>query len=68
MEKGTDPASEPVQAIARRWKELISAFTGGNPEINQSLNTMYQQEGVETASQGAVDSAVYEYMGRAMSQ
>jgi MerR family transcriptional regulator, thiopeptide resistance regulator len=66
MEKGTDPASESVQNIARRWRELIAEFTGGNPGIEQSLNTMYQQEGVETASRGMGDTALWEYMGRAI--
>ena len=28
MEKGTDPASETVQALARRWRELLREFTG----------------------------------------
>jgi MerR family transcriptional regulator, thiopeptide resistance regulator len=66
MEKGTDPASESVQNIAKRWQELIDQFTGGNPGIEQSLTRMYQQEGVETASRGAGDSALWEYMGRAI--
>ena len=30
MEKGTDPADETVQALARRWRELVEAFTGGS--------------------------------------
>jgi MerR family transcriptional regulator, thiopeptide resistance regulator len=64
MEKGTDPASEPVQNIAKRWQELINEFTGGNPGIEQSLTTMYQQEGVEAASRGMGDAALWEYMGR----
>jgi MerR family transcriptional regulator, thiopeptide resistance regulator len=67
MEKGTDPSSESVQKIARRWQELIAEFTGKNPGIEQSLNNMYQQEGVETASQGMGDTALWEYMGRAIS-
>ena len=66
MEKGTDPASESMQTLARRWRELIDEFTGGNPEIEQSLKTMYQQEGVEVASQGAGDSVLWEYMRRAI--
>ncbi|MBW4475816.1 MAG: MerR family transcriptional regulator [Tolypothrix brevis GSE-NOS-MK-07-07A] len=66
MEKGTDPASETVQNIAKRWQELIAEFTGGNPGIEQSLNNMYQQEGVETASRGMGDAALWEYMGRAL--
>jgi MerR family transcriptional regulator, thiopeptide resistance regulator len=56
-----------VQKIARRWQELIAEFTGKNPGIEQSLNNMYQQEGVETASQGMGDTALWEYMGRAIS-
>lgn len=64
MTNGTDPASEPVQALAQRWRSLIEEFTGGDPGIRQSLNTMYQQE--ENASQGAMDTALMEYMSRAM--
>lgn len=66
MEKGIDPASESMQVLARRWMELVRQFTGGNPEIERSLNAMYQQEEPEAASRGAVDSAVFEYMGRAI--
>jgi hypothetical protein len=44
MEKGTDPTSEPVKALARRWLALINEFTGGDPGIEQSLRRMYQQE------------------------
>jgi MerR family transcriptional regulator, thiopeptide resistance regulator len=66
MEKGTDPSSDTVQKIARRWQELIAEFTGGNPGIEQSLNNMYQHEGVETASRGMGDAALWEYMGRAI--
>ncbi|HAA27511.1 MAG TPA: MerR family transcriptional regulator [Cyanobacteria bacterium UBA8553] len=67
-EKGTDPTSESVQALARRWQELIEQFTGGDPGIEQSLNRMYQQEGPEVASRGAVDSDLFEYMGKAIAQ
>lgn len=66
MEKGTDPGSKSVQSLARRWQSLIQEFTGGDPGIEQSLNTMYQQEKVEVASRGAVDTALAEYMSRAM--
>ncbi len=66
MEKGSHPESEEVQNIARRWKQLIQAFTGGNPEIANSLKTMYQNEGPEKASRGAMDSTLMEFMGQAM--
>lgn len=66
MEKGSDPASEPVQRLAQRWKSLVNEFTNGDPEITQSLNTLYQQEGPEVASQGAFDSQVFDYIKQAM--
>lgn len=65
MAKGTDPTSEPVKALARRSIELIQAFTGGDPGIEQSLNQMWQQEQPEVVSRGMVDTAVMEYLGRA---
>ena len=34
MEKGTDPAAPEVQAMARRWMDLVNAFTGGDPGID----------------------------------
>jgi DNA-binding transcriptional MerR regulator len=52
IEKGTDPMSPQVVALARRWRALIEAFTGGNPEIEKSLRTMYQNEPVHEKIQG----------------
>jgi MerR family transcriptional regulator, thiopeptide resistance regulator len=66
MEKGTDPASSAVQALVQRSQELIGEFTGGNPEIEQSLHNMYQQEGAAIASRGAIDSQLWEYFSKAM--
>ena len=66
METGVDPASESVQALARRWRSLIEEFTGGDADIAQSLQTRYQQEGAEVASRGALDTALAKYMSRAM--
>ena len=44
MEAGTDPSNERVQALARRWMELVREFTGGDPGIERSLNNMWRQE------------------------
>ncbi len=41
VKAGEDPASEKSQALAARWSELLSGFTGGNPEIQAGLNRMY---------------------------
>lgn len=71
MEKGTDPTSEPAQALARQWLDLIQEFTGGDTGIEQSLQTTYQQEGLEAASRGTVVApeaiAMWEFMGKAIS-
>lgn len=65
MQNGIDPTSEAVQELARRSQALIQEFTGGDAGIERSLNQMYQQEGAEVASRGAMDSAVMEYISRA---
>lgn len=64
MEKGTDPADETVQALARRWRELIEAFTGGDPGIAESLRKMYQQEPA-VREQAGVDPEIFAYVSRA---
>lgn len=53
MAAGTDPSSERVQRLARRWMELVNEFTGGDPGITRSVGNMWQQEenihGIDTA-------------------
>ncbi|HEV2129667.1 MAG TPA: TipAS antibiotic-recognition domain-containing protein, partial [Longimicrobiaceae bacterium] len=41
MEKGTDPSSERVQELARRWMALVQEFTGGDRQIDHSVNRLY---------------------------
>jgi DNA-binding transcriptional MerR regulator len=63
---GTDPTDPRLRPLAERWRELIQAFTGGDAGIHASLNRMYQQEGVERASRGAVSEELWEYARRAL--
>jgi DNA-binding transcriptional MerR regulator len=65
MEKGTDPGSETVQALAKEWNGLIKAFSGGNAEIEASLAGMYRTE-PEMATQQGMDPALFRYIGAAM--
>ncbi len=44
MDAGTDPSDPQVQALARRWRELVAEFTGGDPGIEQSVRNMYRNE------------------------
>ena len=66
MEKGVDPESDEAKALATRWEDLISQFTGGDPGIRASLQKMYETEGPEQASRGMVDPELMEFMNRVM--
>ena len=65
-EAGTDPGDARMQELAGRWQSLIDAFTGGDPEIFQSLQRMYQEQGPEKASRGMVDPEAITYMQQAL--
>ena len=67
MERGLAPSSPEVQALARKSKELIAEFTGGDPGIEDSLRSLYRHEGVEPINRHGhqVDQELWEYMGRA---
>jgi DNA-binding transcriptional MerR regulator len=67
MNRGTDTADPAVQELVKRWNTLIEAFTGGDPGIRASLQKMYETEGPEQASRGAVNQEVMAYMQRAIS-
>jgi DNA-binding transcriptional MerR regulator len=63
---GTDPADPRVQALAAKARELLHAFTGGDPAMYASLQRMYETEGPEKASRGVADAATQEYLRAAM--
>jgi DNA-binding transcriptional MerR regulator len=65
MENNTDPADPRVQALAKRWMELLQAFSGGNREIEKSAATMYRNEpGV--SQQYGVDPKMFPYIQKAI--
>ncbi len=66
MDKGTDPADERVQGLARRWMGLINEFTGGNPWIEHSLRTMYRQESTIHGMETAPMREMGEYVSKAL--
>lgn len=64
MAKGTDPANETVQALARRWQELIQEFTGGDAGIESALRNMYGQE-PQLRQQTGMDPSLMEFVAQA---
>jgi DNA-binding transcriptional MerR regulator len=51
MEKGTDPADAKVQALLRRWQDLMNRSTGGDPEIKESMKRLWEEQGDNLAAQ-----------------
>lgn len=66
MQKGTDPASEVVQVLVRRRQALIQEFTGGDSELESSLNQMYEQGEDSVSDWGESDASLAAYMSRAL--
>lgn len=68
MERGTDPASERVQALAAKSVSLIREFTDGDAGIAKSLANMYRGEGAQNVLGGHgydVSGGLWEYMQKA---
>jgi len=66
---GVPPADARVQALAARARDLVRAFTGGDPGIQASLERMYREgEGVEEARRRGMGVApeLWEYYGQVM--
>jgi DNA-binding transcriptional MerR regulator len=65
MQKGTDPRSERVRELAKRWRELLTAFSGGDRQMEASAAKMYREE-PQTAQQYGLDHEIFSYIGEAM--
>ncbi len=66
MEKGTDPSDPAVQKLAKKWMDLVNAFTGGNPEIAANLKKMYEENPNASKQFGGPDPAMSAYIQKAM--
>jgi MerR family transcriptional regulator, thiopeptide resistance regulator len=68
MARGTDPHSTTGQRLARRWNGLVGEFTGGDPGIERSLRSIYQEEPQPAVTSiGADHSDLYRFIARASS-
>jgi DNA-binding transcriptional MerR regulator len=66
LDAGDDPASEPVQALARQWKAMVEESTKGDAELASSVARMYQEQPAARARVGMSD-AVWNYVSKAFS-
>jgi pimeloyl-ACP methyl ester carboxylesterase/DNA-binding transcriptional MerR regulator len=51
MEQGVDPADPKVQELTRRWQELLTQSTGGDPGIQQAMKRLWEEQGDALAAQ-----------------
>jgi MerR family transcriptional regulator, thiopeptide resistance regulator len=63
---GTDPADPKLAPLIERWNALVEQFTGGDPGVRAGLQKLYDTEGAERASRGAVSAATMAYARRAL--
>ena len=66
MQRGTDPKDPRMQALAKKWMSLVEEFTGGDPDITQSLGNLYAGE-PEFATQQALDGDIFSFVRKALS-
>lgn len=65
MERDLDPRTPTVQTLAKRWKELIEAFSGGDKAVERSLGDMYREEPRLAEGQG-LSPQLMAYLKKAM--
>lgn len=68
MERGLTPDDPDVLDLARESRELVRAFTGGDPEMRASLAGMYREKGpdqVLSTAGMALPEGLWSYMQRA---
>jgi hypothetical protein len=69
MDRGADPLSPEVLALARRWRGLVEEFTGGDAGLEAGVRRVYAAEGerIRREHGKAVPTPeMFEYMGRAL--
>jgi len=61
LQLGKDPGCEEVQTLARRWRSLVREFTGGDPGIQRSMNTMFREDPATMHEKTGIDPALMDY-------
>ncbi|MFY9806534.1 MAG: TipAS antibiotic-recognition domain-containing protein [Pseudonocardiaceae bacterium] len=64
MDTGTDPGAPKVQALARRWMELLEFFHGGDPGLRDSMYRMRADNSEMVKEKGGPTSEQIDYIRR----
>jgi len=64
MDAGTDPRDTRLDACRQRVRELLVAITGGEADMRESMNAMWNNEDPETLTRGMVDRDLRDYYMR----
>ena len=67
MDNGSDLNSRSVRSLAKQWLWSMKSFIRGDEQLYWSIVKMYQQEGPKAASWGTMDTAMFEYILKAVS-
>ncbi|MEM1241563.1 MAG: Clp protease N-terminal domain-containing protein, partial [Cyanobacteria bacterium P01_H01_bin.26] len=67
MDNGSDLNSRSVRSLAKQWLWSMKSFIQGDEQLYGSIVRMYQQEGPKAASWGTMDTAMFEYILKAVS-
>jgi MerR family transcriptional regulator, thiopeptide resistance regulator len=70
---GEDPASPKAQALARRWKDLVEGFTGGDPELTRGVGRLWADKAnwpshaQQWAEPFRITPQIWDFISKAMS-
>jgi len=63
MEDGLAPADPRARALGERWRQLVEAFTGGDPQLAAGLERLYREGDPAALTRSAqVDPALWAYV------
>lgn len=65
FESGSPATGDRMRPLARRWRELVREFTGGNPGIEQKLRAAYATE-PRLMRRNGLDPSLFAYVNQAI--
>ncbi|GIN73734.1 MerR family transcriptional regulator [Bacillus sp. J14TS2] len=64
-EKGTPPASSKVQALAKKWADIVYLFTGDDQDLKRQAEK-FHAENPDNQLQFGIDAELYKYIQAAL--